>query len=69
MATTVIIHLACKHTKLKALVTGMAFHPTKQPEAFLDKGNILQNCTAQWYTIAALTLMIIGLVIYIFTTM
>ena len=69
LATTVIIHLVCKHTKLKALVTGIAFHPIKQTEALLDKENILQKCTAQWYTIAALTLMIIGLVIYIFTTM
>ena len=69
LATTVIIHLVCKHTKLKALVTGIAFHPIKQTEILLDKENILQKCTAQWYTIAFLTLMIIGLVIYIFTTM
>ena len=69
LATTVIIHLVCRHTKSKALVTGIAFHPIKQTEALLDKENILQKCTAQWYTIAALTLMIIGLVIYIFTTM
>ena len=68
LATITIIHLVCKHTKLKALVTGIAFHPIKQTEALLDKENILQKCTAQWYTIAALTLMIIGLVIYIFTT-
>ena len=69
LATTVIIHLVCKHTKLKALVTGIAFHPIKQTEALFDKENILQKCTAQWYTIAALTLMIIGLVSYIFTIM
>ena len=69
LATPVIIHLVCKHTKLKALVTGIVFHPIKQTEALLDKENILQKCTAEWYTIAALTLMIIGLVIYIFTTM
>ena len=69
LATIAIIHLVCKHTKLKPLVTGIAFHPIKETEALLDKENILQKCTAQWYTIAALTLMIIGLVIYIFTTM
>ena len=68
LATIAIIHLVCKHTKLKALVTGIAFHSIKQTETLLDKENILQNCTAQWYTIAALTFMIIGLVIYIFTT-
>ena len=55
LATTVIIHLVCKHTKLKALVTGIAFHPIKQTEALLDKENILQKYTAQWYTIAAST--------------
>ena len=65
LATIAIIHLVCKHTKLKSLVTGIAFHPIKLTEALLDKENILQNCTAQWYTIAALTLMIIGLVIYV----
>ena len=68
LATAAIIHLVCKHTKLKALVTGITFQPIKQTEALIDKGNIIQNCTAQWYTIAALTLMVIGLIIYIFTT-
>ena len=52
LATIAIIHLECKHTKLKALVTAIAFHPIKQTEALLDKENILQNFTAQWYTIA-----------------
>ena len=33
LATIAIIHLVCKHTKLKALVTGIAFHPIKQTEA------------------------------------
>ena len=68
LATAAIIHLVCKHTKLKALVTGITFQPIKQSEALTGKENIIQNCTAQWYTIAALTLMLIGLVIYIFTT-
>ena len=68
LATIAIIHLVCRHTKLKALVTGIAFHPIKQTEALLDSEKILLNCTAQWYTIAVLTLMIIGLVIYIFET-
>ena len=68
LATAAIVHLVCKHTKLKALVTGITFQPIKQTEAQIDKANIIQNCTAQWYTIAALTLMVIGLRIYIFTT-
>ena len=69
LATAVVIHLVCKHTKLEALVTGIIFQPIKQTEALIDKENIIQNCTAQWHTIAALTLMVIGLIIYIFTTM
>ena len=68
LATAAIIHLVCKHTKLKALVTGITFQPMKQTEALIDKANIIQNCTAQWYAIAVLTLMVIGLIIYIFTT-
>ena len=68
LATAAIIHLVCRHTKLKALVTGITFQPIKQTEALLDKVNIIQQCTAQWYTTAALTFMVIGLIIYIFTT-
>ena len=68
LATEAIIHVVCKHTKLKALVTGITSLPIKQTEALIDKESITQNCTAQWYTIAALTLMVIGLIIYIFTT-
>ena len=68
LATAAIIHLVCKHTKLKALVTGITFQLIKQTEALIDKESITQNCTAQWYTIAAFTLMVIGLIIYIFTT-
>ena len=68
IATAAIIHLVCRHTKLKALLTGITFQPVKQTEAIFDKGKIQQNCTIQWYTIAALTLMIIGLIIYIFAT-
>ena len=62
IATAAIIHLICKHTKLKALLMGIAFQPVKQTEAIFGIGKE-QNCTAQWYTIAALTLMAIGLVI------
>ena len=28
-----IIHLVCRHVKLKALLTGIAFQPVKQAEA------------------------------------
>ena len=55
VATAVIIHLVCRHTKLKALLTGIAFQPVKQTEAIFGNGKEQQNCAAQWYTIAALT--------------
>ena len=68
LGTAAIIHLVCRHTILKALVTCITFQPIRQIEAPIDMKNIIQNCTAQWYTIAELTLMVIGLMIYIFTT-
>ena len=68
MAKEVIFHLVFRHTKLKALLTGIAFQPVKQLEAISDREKMQQNCTAQRYTIAVLTLMIIGLIIYIFRT-
>ena len=47
---------------------GIAFQPVKQTEAIFGIGEEQQNCTVQWYTIAVLTLMILGLIIYIFAT-
>ena len=60
MATAAIIHLISRHTKLNALLTGIAFQLVKQTEAIFDSEKMQQHCTAQWYIIAALTLMSIG---------
>ena len=68
IATAAIVHIVCKHVKLKALIIGIAFQPIKQTEAIFGNGNEQHNGTAQWYTIAALTLMIIGLTIYVLVT-
>ena len=38
IATTAIIHLICKHTKLKRLLTCIAFQPVKQAEAIFGIG-------------------------------
>ena len=65
IATIAIIHLVCRHIKLKALLTGIAFQPVKQTEAIFGNGKEQQSCAMQWYTMAALTLMIIGLTIYV----
>ena len=65
IATAAIVHIVCKHAKLKALITGIAFQPIKQTEAIIGNGKEQHKCVMQWYTIAALTLMIIGLIIII----
>ena len=62
-----IIHIVCKHAKVKTLLTGTAFQPIKQTEAVVTS-QIQQHCTAQWYAIAALTLMIVLVIIYICLT-
>ena len=46
-----IIHLVCRHSKLKTLLTGIAFQPVNQSEAVVTK-QAKEFCTAQWYTIA-----------------
>ena len=68
LATAAIVHFVCKHTKLKALLTGIAFQLVKQIEAIFDNDQLPKHCTMQWHTIAALTLMIVLLTIYICLT-
>ena len=60
-----IIHPVCRHTKLKALLTGIAFELVNQTEAIFGNKKDQQNCAAHWYTITVLTLMVIVLTIYI----
>ena len=64
LAVIVIIHIVCRHAKLKALLTGIAFQPVKQVEAVIAH-QTKKYCTAQWYVIAALTMMTILLIVYI----
>ena len=63
LAVMAIIHLVCRHAKLKALLTGIAFQPVNQAEAATKQAK--EFCTAQWYTIAALTVLTILLIVYI----
>ena len=64
LAVIAIIHIVCRHTKLKALLTGIAFQPVKQSEAVIAH-QTKEYCTAQWYAITALTMMTILLIVYI----
>ena len=67
LVVAAIIHIVCRHAKLKVLLTGITFQPVKQAEAVVTN-QIKQHFTAQWYAIAALTLMIILLIVYICLT-
>ena len=64
LAVTAIIHLVCRHVKLKALLTGIAFQPVNQAEAVVTQ-QTKEFCTAQWYVIAALTVLTMLLIVYI----
>ena len=64
LAVIAIIHITCRHAKLKALLTGIAFQPVKQAEAVITN-QTKEYCTTQWYAIAALTMMTILLIVYI----
>ena len=64
LTVTAIIHLVCRHAKLKALLTGIAFQPVNQAEAAVTQ-QTKEFCTAQWYAIAALTVLTILLIVHI----
>ena len=70
IATAAIVHIVCKHAKLIALLMGIAFQPVGQIDAIFGSNNESKHCkcSAQWYTIAALASMIIGLIIFILIT-
>ena len=70
IATAAIVHIMCKHAKLKAILIGIAFQPIRETDAVFGSNNENEhcNCDAQWYTIEALASMIIGLALFILTT-
>ena len=70
IAMAAIVHFVCKHAKLKALETCIAFQLIKRMDAIFGSIIYSENCTckAQWYMIGALTLMIKGLIFFILAT-
>ena len=68
IATVALVCIMCKHAKLKSLLTGIAFLPIRETEGIFGNENQHCNCDAQWYTIAVLASMIIGLIIFILVT-
>ena len=59
-----IIHITCRHAKLKNLINWNCFSASKTTETVLAN-QTEEFCTAQWYVIAALTMMAILLIVYI----
>ena len=65
ISTIIIIYAICKHNKLGALVISLAFQQAKEVKAEeINEGNYNCECTAQFYIILALGLIIIGLVVF-----
>ena len=66
IATIVTIYSVCKHNKLRALVTSLAFQQAKETkvEKIIEENHSCE-CTAQFYIILTLSIIIIGLVIFV----
>ena len=65
ITTMVIIYTLCKHNKLRALVMSLGLQQVKgvKAEEIRDE-NYKCNCTSQFYIILALSIIIIGLVVF-----
>ena len=66
ITTLIILYLLCKHNKLRALVASLALQKVKEVRATAIKQdtNNACNCTSEFYIILALSISIIGLVIF-----
>ena len=65
IATMIIIYLLCKHNTLRTLVANLALQQVKEVGTSMEQeSNNACNCTPQFYIILALSISIIGLVIF-----
>ena len=65
ITTMVITYTLCKHNKLRALATSLALQQVKEVKAEkIRDENHKCNCTSQFYIILALSIVIIGLVVF-----
>ena len=65
--TMIILYVLCKHNKLKTLVASLALQWVKEVSTLTTKqedNNNMCDCISQFYTILALGITIIGLVIF-----
>ena len=66
MSTLIIIYAICKHNKLGTLVTSLALQQAKEVKAEeISEGNYSCECTTLFYMILALSVIIIGLVVFV----
>ena len=69
MVTIRVMHILCKHTKLKTLVTSLALQQIKEVGVVTKQEGISPNieytCKIQWYTILMLSFSILGLVLFV----
>ena len=66
ITTLIILYLLCKHNKLRTLVATLALQQVKKvsTSAMKQDTNKACDCTSQFYIILALSISIIGLVIF-----
>ena len=65
ITTTIIIYTLCKHNKLRMLVVSLALQQVKEVKAVTTtEKDYMCECTSQFYIILALSIAIIGLVIF-----
>ena len=65
ISTVIIIYVICKHNKLRMLVMSLALQQAKEVRAEETyEGNYSCECTTQFYIILALSIIIIGLVVF-----
>ena len=65
ITTIIIIYTLCKHNKLRTLVVSLALQQVKEVKAVTTKEeDYTCKCTSQFYIILALSIAIIGLVIF-----
>ena len=62
----IIIYVLCKHNKLRTLVVSLALQQVKEVSASTTKKeeNCTCDCTSQFYIILALSIAIIGFIIF-----
>ena len=68
ITTMIIIYILCKHNKLQSLVVSLTLQQMREVSTSTAKKedeNYTCDCTSQFYIILALSITIIGLVIFV----